>query len=204
MIPNKRMSFITHIAINHAFSKSCVQLVSLRGVCYICMSERKTRQKQLSLTMKQRFLLTAVILAVFAFPSGAAEPGDNYRGQGMIARIGIGAPANVEIGIGYQFCPNFALTAEAFSYSGMTAMTGALDARYYMTEKQCSPFLGARLGYGTLGKSVDNQNFNDMFESVTAGISWHRFDLGAGIIYDSFHKAQFIAGLSWTICLKGK
>ena len=61
-----------------------------------------------------------------------------------------------------------------------------------------TPFVATRIGYGTLGKTLEYSNYKDNLGSIIAGLSWRRFDVGAGIIYDSFHKTEFTANLSWT------
>ena len=160
-------------------------------------------ENRINKTMNYKKLLSVALLAVLAFPSIAADKDGRTKAGGVTVRIGAGAPANFNIGAGYQFSPHFSLTAEVFSYSGLTAFTGALDARYYFSDKEVSPFLAAKAGYGTLGTTYELQNYNGMSGTLMAGARWHRFDLGAGCVCDSFHKMEFIANLSWTYCFGG-
>ena len=151
--------------------------------------------------MKKLLLKTLFVAALMTACTFCAEGGDGFsRGRGTIARIGAGVPANFEAGIGYRFCPQFELAAEAFSYSGLTAITAALDARYHILDRSFTPFVDTKIGYGTLGVNIENQNYNNCFGSITAGLSWRRFDLGAGVVFDPFHKVEFISALSWTFC----
>lgn len=83
-------------------------------------------------------------------------------------------------------------------FSGLTSMAGVLDARSHILDQPFTPFVDIKLGYGVLGKDIDNANCYGIVFAPTAGLSWRRFDLGAGIIYDPFHKTCFMANLSWT------
>lgn len=151
--------------------------------------------------MKKILLKTMFVAVMMTACTFSAKGGDGFsRGHGVIARIGAGVPANFEAGIGYRFCPQFELAAEAFSYSGLTAMTGALDARCHILDRSFTPYVDAKIGYGTLGVDIENQNYNNFHGSITAGLSWRRFDLGAGAVFDPFHKVEFISALSWTFC----
>ena len=151
------------------------------------------------------FSVLTVLLALVASHSASAASGDGFsRGKGVLVRVGAGAPINLNLGAGYRFGPHFALAAEAYSYSGLTALTGAIDARYHILDNSFTPFAAAKLGYGSLGEDYDYKNVNDFIGSLTAGVSWRGFDLGAGIIYDPFHKLGFTANLSWTYCFKIK
>lgn len=150
--------------------------------------------------MKNKLLAASLaILAMATFPAKAEGPDTFSRGSGVTARIGAGAPANFNLGLGYQFGPHLSLTGEAFSYSGLTTMTGTVDARYYVYDRCFTPFLEVRAGYGVLGTTYENKKYCDALGSMSAGLSWRRFDLGAGVIFDSFHKAEFTAGISWTV-----
>lgn len=132
-----------------------------------------------------------------------AANGDGFsREKGIITRIGAGAPANFDLGAGYRFNPHFALAIEAYSYSGLTTFTGVMDARYHILDSSFTPFVATKLGYGKLGMTMEYRTYYDLLGSLTAGISWRGFDLGAGIIYDSFHKMEFTANISWTYCFK--
>ena len=142
-----------------------------------------------------------VLLAIVIPYSSYAANGDGYsREKGVIVRLGAGAPLNLDLGAGYRFNPHFALAVEACSYSGLTTLTGVLDARYHILDKDFTPFVAARIGYGSLGKTVKYQNYYNALGSLTAGLSWRGFDLGAGVIYDPFHRFQFTANISWTYC----
>ncbi len=145
-------------------------------------------------------IMTAASLFVACSFSAAADngAGEFSRSKGTIGRIGVGAPANFEIGLGYQFNKYFSLTAEALSYSGLTSVAGVVDARWYMLDKTLTPYADARIGAGLLGKNVENQNCFGPVGSVTAGLSWRRFDIGAGVICDPFHKVEFTSSLTWT------
>ena len=151
--------------------------------------------------------LSVLALFVMITPSHSANVAKSEgfsREKGIIVRVGAGAPANFNIGAGYRFNPHFSLVGEAFSYSGLTAFTGAIDARYYILDKSLTPFVAAEIGYGTLGMTMENSAYRNALGSLTAGLSWRGFDLGAGIIYDPFHKMEFTANLSWTYCFKRK
>ena len=160
--------------------------------------------------MKNRFyrktgamsVLAALLMIVPAYSANAAD-GDGFRrGKGVIARIGAGAPANFDLGAGYRFNPHFALAIETYSYSGLTTFTGVMDARYHILDNAFTPFVATKIGYGKLGMTMDYWTYKDFLGSLTAGLSWRGFDLGAGILYDSFHKMEFTANLSWTYCFK--
>lgn len=145
-------------------------------------------------------IVTIMAAAMLLLGSFSAQAADGFtRGKGVTARIGVGAPASLELGLGYQFCPQFSLTAEAYSFSGLTAAAGVLDARYYVLDQAFTPFVDVRAGYGIMGKDMSYRDCYDYLGSVSAGISWRRFDLGAGVIYDPFHKLSVTANLSWTI-----
>lgn len=149
-------------------------------------------------------VLAALAIVTFSLPAAAAD-GDGFtRGNGVIARIGAGAPANLNLGAGYRFNSHFALAMEAFSYSGLTTLAGAVDARYHVLDNALTPFISAKIGYGSLGKTLEYKDYKDLLYAWTAGISWRGFDLGAGIIYDSFHQLGFTANLSWTYCFRIK
>lgn len=147
-------------------------------------------------------VLVVLLMAVSAYSANAAD-GDGFsRGKGVIARIGAGAPANFDLGAGYRFNSHFALAVEAYSYSGLTTFTGVMDARYHILDNALTPFVATKIGYGELGITMEYATYKDILGSLTAGLSWRGFDLGAGIIYDSFHKVEFTANLSWTYCFK--
>lgn len=148
--------------------------------------------------------LTALFMVVPSHSVNAADSDGFSRDKGMIVRIGAGIPSNFNMGAGYRFCPHFSVDAELFSYSGLTTFTGAVDARYYILDKSLTPFIAAKIGYGTLGKTMEYSTYRNALGSLTAGISWRRFDLGAGIIYDPFHRVEFTANLSFTYCFKRK
>ncbi|MCQ2188023.1 MAG: hypothetical protein MJY73_06715 [Bacteroidales bacterium] len=146
-----------------------------------------------------KIMIAASILVACSFSAMAGNGVGNFsRSKGTIGRIGVGAPANFEIGLGYQFNRYFSLTAEALSFSGLTAVAGVVDARWYMLDKTLTPFADAKIGAGILGKDIDNQNCFGPIGSITAGLSWRRFDIGAGIICDPFHKVEFTSSLTWT------
>ena len=146
-----------------------------------------------------KHLLVAVLLLVAASLSANANENTEFvREKGVIARIGAGAPANFNVGLGYRFCPHFELAAEVFSYSGLTTITGVLDARYHILDRPLTPFVAAKAGYGVLGTTLEYQNYSNLLGVLTAGMSWKGFDLGAGLVYDPFHRFGFTANLSWT------
>lgn len=145
-----------------------------------------------------RFMLATILIAGTSYSSMAANGIGFSRDKGTIGRIGVGAPTNFEIGVGYQFNKYFALTAEALTFSGLTSIAGVVDARWYMTKEVLTPYADAKLGFGLLGETLEYENYFGPVGSVTAGISWRRFDLGAGIIYDPFHKLGFTSSLTWT------
>lgn len=146
-----------------------------------------------------RIAVLIALLAMFASHSAIAANADGFsRDKGFIVRVGAGAPANFNVGAGFRFNPHLTLTGEVFSYSGLTTLTGVIDARYYVLDNGFTPFVATRIGYGTLGKTLEYSNYKDNLGSIIAGLSWRRFDVGAGIIYDSFHKTEFTANLSWT------
>ncbi|MCQ2162697.1 MAG: hypothetical protein MJY86_05415 [Bacteroidales bacterium] len=147
-------------------------------------------------------VLAALLMFVSTYPANAAN-GDGFsRGKGVIARIGAGTPANFDLGAGYRFNPHFALAMEAYSYSGLTTFAGVMDARYHILDSAFTPFVATKIGYGELGMTIEYGTYQDILGSLTAGLSWRGFDLGAGIIYDSFHKMGFTANLSWTYCFR--
>ena len=151
--------------------------------------------------------LSVLALFVMITPSHSANVAKSEgfsREKGIIVRVGAGAPANFNIGAGYRFNPHFSIAGEVFSYSGLTTVTGVADARYYILDKNMTPFVAAKIGYGTLGRTIENTAYRNALGSLTAGLSWRGFDLGAGIIYDPFHKMEFTANLSWTYCFKRK
>ncbi len=144
-------------------------------------------------------LLAVALIGGCSFSAKAANNiGDFSRHKGVIGRIGAGIPANAEIGLGYQFNWLFALTAEAYSFSGLTSIGGAVDARWYVTPEDFTPYADLKVGYALLGTNMEYQNCYGAFSAVTAGLSWRWFDLGAGITYDPFHKVEFTASLTWT------
>ena len=146
-----------------------------------------------------KIMIAASLLVACSFSAMADNSiGGFSRSKGAIGRIGAGAPANLEIGLGYQFNEHFALTAGALSFSGLTAVTGVVDARWYMLNETFTPYADARIGAGILGKNMENQNCLGPIGSITAGLSWRRFDIGAGVICDPFHKVEFISSLTWT------
>lgn len=147
--------------------------------------------------------LSVLALFFMVIPSHHANAanGDGFsREKGIIIRIGAGAPANFNIGAGYRFNPHFSIVGELFSYSGLTTFTGVADARYHILDKSMTPFVAAKIGYGTLGMTIENSSYRNGMASLIAGYSWRGFDLGAGIIYDPFHKMQFTTNISWTYC----
>ena len=149
-------------------------------------------------------VLAMLLMIVTSHPVHAANGDGFVRKEGVIARIGAGTPANFDLGVGYRFSPHFALAAEAYSYSGLTTITGVIDGRYHILDNAFTPFVDAKIGYGSLGKTAEYMNYKDILGSLTAGLSWRGFDLGAGIVYDSFHKLEFTANLSWTYCFATK
>lgn len=149
--------------------------------------------------MKKIITIAAILLATLTTSSHAADNSGWARRQGPVARIGIGTPASFELGAGYQFSPNFVLTVDAFSYSGLTAMSGIADARYYFLDKDFTPFIDMKAGYGVLGKNLENQSVFGAVEALSAGVSWKALDLSAGFIHDSFHGIEYSLNLTWTI-----
>lgn len=147
-------------------------------------------------------VLMSLVMAICTVSSSAAD--EISRRNGVIARIGAGAPGNLEIGAGYRFNQHFSIAGEVFSYSGLTTVAGVADARYYILDKNMTPFVAAKIGYGTLGRTIENTAYRNGLASLMAGLSWHGFDLGAGIIYDPFHNMGFTADLSWTYYFKRK
>lgn len=149
-------------------------------------------------------IVAAAILLGCTVSAMAAERTDYSRGKGALVRIGAGAPANAEFGFGYQLNPHCSLAAEAYSFWGLTTFTGALDARYYFMDQAFTPFVGAKAGYGLLGKTMSYRDCYDFMGTALAGLSWRGLDLGAGVIYDPFHGAQFTASLNWNIRIGGR
>lgn len=146
-----------------------------------------------------KIIVAATLLVACSVSAMAGNGiGDFSRNKGTIGRIGVGAPANFEIGLGYQFNKYFSLIAEAISFSELTAVSGVVDARWYMLNESLTPYADAKIGAGVLGKDIDNKNCFGPIGSIMAGLSWRRFDIGAGVIYDPFHKIEFISGLTWT------
>lgn len=155
--------------------------------------------------MKKIFVTIIALIGVFstAVSAQAANGNDFSRNTGLILRAGVG-PDNFDLGAGVQLNPHFAVTAEAFSFSGLTSINAVADVRYYVLDKTITPFVDVKAGYGMLGKTIEYRGYYGMVTSATAGISLRRFDLGAGVTYDEFHKAGFIANLSWTLNLRKK
>lgn len=147
--------------------------------------------------MKKIITIIVVILATVCM--AAASNKDYQRRQGVIARVGIEDPAGFNVGVGYQFNPHFALTAEAYSFSGLTSMSGSVDARYYFLDRTFTPYVNAKAGYGILGKNLENQNDNGFIGIAGAGLSWKGFDFGVGGMYDRFHKIGCSVNVSWTL-----
>lgn len=149
-------------------------------------------------------VLAALMMIVFSNSANAADSDGFSRGSGVITRIGAGALENIDLGVGYRFNPHFALAIEAYSYYGLTTFTGVVDARYHILDNAFTPFVATKIGYGKLGMTVEYWTYRNVLGSLTAGLSWRGFDLGAGIIYEPFHKIEFTANLSWTYCFKSK
>lgn len=149
-------------------------------------------------------VLTVLFMVIPSHSASAAGSDGYVREKGMTVRVGAGAPSNSYIGAGYRFGPHFSIAAEAFSYSGLTTITGVVDARYHILDNVFSPFVAARIGYGKLGMTMEYRPCRNALGSLTAGLGWRGFDLGAGIIYDPFHKLQFISDISWTYCFKSR
>lgn len=147
----------------------------------------------------KRIITIAAALLVTAFTLASAQDNDYQRSQGFITRVGIEDPAGFILGAGYQFSPHFALAAEAYSFSGLTSMSGALDARYYILDKTWTPYVGVKGGYGVLGTDFENQKVFGAIGTATAGVSYKGFDLGVGAIYDNFHKGEYGVSFSWTL-----
>lgn len=58
--------------------------------------------------------------------------------------------------------------------------------------------------FRNIGETYEYQDYNDLFGAVAASISWRRFDLDTGCVFDNFHKMELVANLSWTYCFKRK
>lgn len=148
-------------------------------------------------------VMAVLCMAIPSHPASAANAGGFSRENGVIARIGTGGYLeNLDIGVGYRFNPHFTLAMEAYSYFGITTFTGVIDARYHILDKPFSPFVAAKAGYGKLGMTIEYWTYRNVLGSLTAGLGWRGFDLGAGIIYDPFHKMQFTTNISWTHCFR--
>ena len=123
------------------------------------------------------------------------------RAAGWFFRIGGGVPANINAGIGYRFAPQFSLTAELKTYSGLTSIVGGIDARFYFTKKNLTPFIALNADYGCLGKTLDYRDYWADSYSFMLGLSWRRFDLGLGVSYDTFSHLLPLVNLSYNIRL---
>ena len=123
------------------------------------------------------------------------------RAAGWFFRIGGGVPANINAGIGYRFAPQFSLTAELKTYSGLTSIVGGIDARFYFTKKNLTPFIVLNADYGCLGKTLDYRDYWADSYSFMLGLSWRRFDLGLGVSYDTFSHHLPLVNLSYNIRL---
>jgi|GEM_PF-4866084 hypothetical protein len=128
----------------------------------------------------------------------------NAQNSGAYIRVGAGYYADINVGAGYMFRNGLSLGAEATTWSMFCGIGGALDARYRFTPKDFSPFVDVKLGYGLLGVDYEYENYYNCFTSAMAGISWRRWDLGAGIAYDRFYKSYPVVNLSYTFLLGKK
>ena len=148
-----------------------------------------------------KLALAAALLAAGPFSAMASNGIGFSRSHGVIGRAGAGTPANFDAGFGYQFCPHFGLTAGVMGFSGLTSMAGVLDARSHILDQPFTPFVDIKLGYGVLGKDIDNANCYGIVFAPTAGLSWRRFDLGVGATYDAFNQLLPFVNLSYNIRL---
>lgn len=123
------------------------------------------------------------------------------QNSGPYIRVGAGYYADINIGAGYLFPSGLSIGAEATTWSQFCGIGGDVDARYRLTNKDFSPIVDIKAGYGLLGKTIENQNYWDFFTSAMAGLSWRHWDLGAGIAYDKYYKAYPVVNLSYTFIL---
>ena len=124
--------------------------------------------------------------------------------SGPYGRISAGYNNTLSIGVGWSVSDNFTVGAEANAWSLLCGVVGGLDARYYFSNWCVKPFADVMIGYGLLGVTYDRQNFYDFAFRAMAGISWRRFDLGAGVTYDNFYQCWPAVTLSYTLPFKAK
>lgn len=119
-------------------------------------------------------------------------------------RISAGYNNTISIGAGWRFSDNLTVGAEANGWSMLCGVVGGLDARYYFSDWSVKPFADVMVGYGLLGVTYDLQNYYDFAYRAMAGINWRRFDLGAGVTYDSFYQGWPVVTLSYTIPFRAR
>ncbi len=150
--------------------------------------------------MEAKRTLKKVIIAslvLFAFATNINAQSFTLK-SGPYIRVGAGYYADINLGAGYTFPFRLSVGAEATTWSMFCGFGGDVDLRYRFLDKQFSPFIDAKIGYGLLGKTREYQNYYDLFYSAMVGVSWRQLDLGVGVAYDCYYKACPVANLSYT------
>lgn len=122
--------------------------------------------------------------------------------SGLYIRVGAGYFADVNVGAGYTFPFRLSVGAEVTTWSMFCGIGGMVDVRYRFIDNQFSPFADVKLGYGLLGKTYENENFNGFMFSTMGGLSWRWLDIGLGIGVDGFYSIFPMANISYTFILK--
>ena len=128
----------------------------------------------------------------------------NAQNSGAYIRVGAGYYADINVGAGYMFRNGLSLGAEATTWSMFCGIGGDVDVRYHFTDKELSPFVDLKVGYGLLGVNCEYEHYYNYFTSAMAGLSWRHLDLGVGVAYDRFYKAYPVVNLSYTFVLGKK
>lgn len=124
--------------------------------------------------------------------------------SGPYIRIGAGYYAYVNVGAGYAFPFRLTVGGEVTAWSMFCGVGGVVDLRYRFLNKQFSPFISAKIGYGLLGKTIDCKNYSNFLSSAMCGLSWRWLDAGAGVAYDNFYGVYPMVNISYTFIIKKK
>lgn len=135
-----------------------------------------------------------------AVSSTSARLSSDYsRGSGYGVRAEVTVPDGANVAFVNQLSPRLALGAEAAAISQMTGWAVMADARYYFQDKAFTPFVNLSAGYGLIGKNINYDNVYGLTAGASAGLSWHRLDLGVGVTYDDWSKVKPAVSLSYTL-----
>lgn len=147
--------------------------------------------------MKKNLLVICVLLLVPATVCMAANPSKWTREKGACLRVGAGYPTQFCIGADWHLNPFLSVGGEVTTLNEMCGVGVAADVRSYFLRSSISPFVDAKIGFGTIGKDINmNLCYSDFYAGMI-GVNCRHLDVAGGFVWDEWNKYTPTLSINW-------